>query len=244
MNITITKSDIGVVRKRNEDYCWAGSNEYGHYMMVVCDGLGSYEGSYNASRIAVNHFKESFLTMNYQLNELNKWFERNLQDIKYEFEREIAKEPTYKNMSTTIVLSIIAKGIVYTFWIGDSRAYILTKNNVYQITTDHNLINYLKKIKANEATYKKYQNDLFSVTHFIDANHQNKEYDTIKTKLSKKEVLVLCSDGLYSFLDMEILYELLSDPKNPEFNGSLIIKNAIDNGSDDNITFTSFYEGK
>ncbi len=244
MNITITKSDIGVVRKRNEDYCWSGSNELGHYMMVVCDGLGSYEGSYNASRIAVNHYKESFLTMNYKENELNKWFERNLQDIKYEYEKEIKLNPSYKNMSTTIVLCLIIKGTVYTFWIGDSRAYLLTKKEVFQLTKDHNLINYLRKIGANEATYKKYQSDLFSVTHFIDSNHDNKEYDTIKLKLSKKEVLILCSDGLYNFIDMEILYPLLVDPSKAEFNGSFIIKTAIDNGSDDNITFTSFYEGK
>lgn len=238
------KSDIGVVRKSNEDYCWGGKNELGHVMLIVCDGLGSYKGSQKASKIAVEQFQKSFEEMNYKENELNKWFERNVQDIKYAFEKEISKNPLYKNMSTTIVLSLIIDNIVYTYWIGDSRTYILSKRNVDQITIDHNLINYLKKIHASEATYTKYKKDLLSLTNFVDASAKNNEYGCLKSKLGKKEVVILCSDGLYNFIDMEKLYKLLSDEANADQNGSEIIKTAIENGSDDNITFTSWYNGK
>lgn len=244
MGLLITKSDVGKVRERNEDYCWSGKNDRGDILLVVCDGLGSYEGSFEASRITVESFKQEFLEITYDEKSLSNWFLNVIRIVKTKFRDEIEKHPKYKNMSTTIVLSLIIENNVHTFWIGDSRAYQISKKRIDQLTDDHNLLNYLKKVKASKRSFLEYKSDLFSVTHFIDAKIAPQEYDYIKTKLKKNDILMLCSDGLHNFVDIEDLYPELSNVKNADQAGSNVIQMAINNDSDDNITFTSFYNGK
>ncbi len=244
MNLIISKSDIGVVRKKNEDYCWGGTNNNNDILLVVCDGLGSYEGSHEASKIAVEVFKNSFLNNEYLSKNIKQWFKDNISKIKNDFNNLIKQQPKYKNMSTTIVLTLIIKKVAYTFWIGDSRAYILKKDNVYQITKDHNLFNYLKNHNTKEELYIKYKNDLFSITNFIDKEQKEIEFDFIEHKLKSKDIILLTSDGLHNFIDLENLYQLLKDEQNIEDNKNLIIKMAIENNSDDNISFVSCYKGK
>ena len=243
MSLIISKSDIGVVRKKNEDYWWGGKNDNNDTLLIVCDGLGSYNGSHEASRITVETFKNSFLSKQYLSKNIKQWFEDNISKIKDEFINAIKQQPKYKSMSTTIVLTLIIKKTAYTFWIGDSRAYILKKDNVYQITKDHNLFNHLKNRNAKEELYIKYKNDLFSITNFIDKEQKESQFDFVEQKLKSKDIILLTSDGLHNFIDLEYLYPLLKDDKNIENNKNLIIKMAIENNSDDNISFVSYYKG-
>lgn len=243
MGILITKSDIGSVREQNEDYCWAGVNKK-DILLVVCDGLGSYKGSKLASKIAVEQFKESFLKEEYRNQPLNEWFLQNISIIKNNFKLNIVKNKEYKNMSTTIVLSLIIKNVVHTFWIGDSRMYSIQKHDVNQITVDHNVINRLRKLKASSEIFDKFKNDLFAITHFIDASPEKQQYDYVRIKMKKKSGILLCSDGLHNYFELEKIYQLLSDKENIEKNSDLIIRKTIENKSDDNITFVWYYNGK
>lgn len=243
MGIIITKSDIGVIRKQNEDYCWAGENGK-DILLIVCDGLGSYEGSKYASRIAVDVFKESFILKEYKSKKLNEWFIDNINKIKDKFKIEISKNPKFKNMSTTIVLSLIHGNIVHTFWVGDSRSYLIYKNDFEQITTDHNVINRLQKLNASREIFDQFKNDLFAITHFIDSSNQKQQYDYIKRKLRKNSGIILSSDGFHNFININKIYNMLTDKDNIDINAENLVKKAIENNSDDNITYVWYYNGK
>lgn len=243
MGILITKSDIGSVREQNEDYCWAGINKK-DILLIVCDGLGSYQGSKLASKIAVEQFRDSFLKGEYRNQPLSEWFLQNISIIKNNFKLNIKKKKEYKNMSTTIVLSLVIKNVVHTFWVGDSRMYQIQKNDVNQITEDHNVLNKLRKLKANSDIFDKFKNDLFAITHFIDASQEKQQYDYVRTKMRKRSGVLLCSDGLHNYFEMSKIYPLLSDSENIEQNAELVVKKTIENKSDDNITFVWYYNGK
>ena len=59
------KSDIGAIRRKNEDYAYSGTNSLLDNLVIVCDGLGSYPGSDKASEIVSKVFIKSFLKHDY-----------------------------------------------------------------------------------------------------------------------------------------------------------------------------------
>lgn len=237
--LLVSKSDIGQVRQHNEDHCWCGKNEKNNYMLIVCDGLGSYKGSKIASEIVTRNFVNSFLKSEYKKIQIKKWFLDVVEKSKIEFIQEIAKNEDYSKMSTTIVLSLIIDETAYTFWMGDSRAYIVKTNGSELITRDHNLRNYLEDSNASKIIFKKYEDNLDSITNFIDATIKKETFGFEKVDIQSNDILFLSSDGLYNFVNMNLLYKYFRE-ENIEEGLDNIIKKALKNGSDDNISFSAY----
>ncbi|MGL5591444.1 MAG: protein phosphatase 2C domain-containing protein [Mycoplasmoidaceae bacterium] len=237
--LLVSKSDIGQVRKYNEDHCWCGKNEKNNYMLIVCDGLGSYKGSKMASEIVTRNFVNSFLKVEYKKIQIKKWFLDVVEKSKTEFIQKIAENEDYAKMSTTIVLSLIIDEIAYTFWMGDSRAYIVKTNGSELLTRDHNLKNYLEESGASEIIFKKYEDNLTSITNFIDATIKKEKFGYRKVHIENNDILLLSSDGLYNFVNMDLLYKYFKEEKIEEGLDN-IINQALKNGSDDNISFSAY----
>ncbi|MGL4617393.1 MAG: protein phosphatase 2C domain-containing protein [Mycoplasmoidaceae bacterium] len=237
--LLVSKSDIGQVRKHNEDHCWCGKNEKNNYMLIVCDGLGSYKGSKIASEIVTKNFVNSFLKMEYKKIQIKKWFLDVIEKSKNEFIQQISENEDYARMSTTIVLSLIIDEMAYTFWMGDSRAYIVKTNGSELITRDHNLRNYLEDSGASEIIFKKYEENLNSITNFIDATIKKEKFGYKKVHIENNDILLLSSDGLYNFVNMDLLYKYFKEEKIEEGLDN-IINQALKNGSDDNISFSAY----
>lgn len=239
--IIFHKSDIGFVRSKNEDYSWSGTNSMLDSLLIVADGVGSYMGSDKASQIVSKVFIKSFLSNEYIGIPIKKWFERNVKRVKLIMTEHIKNNPFDSNMSTTLVLSIIIKKTVHIFWIGDSRAYIINKKNVEQITEDHNLLNHLINLDMEEEQITKYGKYLSSITNSICAGLSDEQkYDYISLPVKKNSFVFLASDGFYNFYDLKSLYSLISDEYNKEIISNELVNAAITNGSNDNISFSYF----
>lgn len=237
-----SQSSIGVVRKKNEDFAYSGTNSLLDNLIIVCDGLGSYLGSEKASEIVGNVFINSFLDCEYQLTSKEKWFKNNILKAKQKFKKHISQFNDHLQMSTTLVLALIIKNDVHVFWIGDSRAYFITKKNVNQITDDHNLLNHLISLGKTEDEIKKYGGSLLAITNCITASQETQKYDYVKYKLKKNIFVFLASDGFYNFYKLDILFEILNsyDEKNIKNIADKLINTAISNQSNDNISFAYF----
>ena len=138
-------TNIGTVRSNNEDAVWSGSNEWGNFVGLVCDGLGGYRGGSAASEILVNTFKEKFLSTNFnQLNidDISSWIDSVItmarENITNYIMKNMAKD--LANMASTLVCAIIVGEKVYVYNVGDSRAYKISKEKSYQIMQSHNLL--------------------------------------------------------------------------------------------------------
>lgn len=108
-------SDIGYVRKKNEDYVYSGYNGLLDVLLVVCDGIGSYLGSEFASAIVTKTFQQSFLTCEYLLLPKKTWFNQVIQKAKYYMQEHISHFPIHKQMCTTLVLVLIQKNQGHLF---------------------------------------------------------------------------------------------------------------------------------
>ena len=73
----ISSASIAGIRKINEDACWVGCNAHKQCMAIVCDGIGSQEGSQNASRFIVDFFREEF-SKRKRIFFINTWFKITL----------------------------------------------------------------------------------------------------------------------------------------------------------------------
>lgn len=236
------KSDIGTIRSKNEDYAYSGTNSLLDNLVIVCDGLGSYPGSDKASEIVSNVFINSFLGNEYQLDKKEKWFEKNINKAKMLMRDHVIQFNDHIQMSTTIVLGLIVKNEVHLFWIGDSRAYLISKKECQQITDDHNLLNHLISTDTPESEIEKYGSSLSSITNCISINIEEKQkYSYLNLKIKKNNFIFLASDGFYNFYDMNNLYEIISsEHSNKENIANELINTAILNQSNDNISFAYF----
>lgn len=236
------KSDIGVVRRKNEDFAYSGTNSLLDNLVIVCDGLGSYPGSDKAAEIVGKVFIKSFLENEYLLSDKEEWFERNIKKAKILMREHVMQFNDHLQMSTTLVLALIIKNEVFLFWIGDSRAYLITKKDCEQITDDHNLLNHLISINTPEEEIKKYGDNLLAITNCITINLDDEQkYSYMNLKIKKNTFVFLASDGFYNFYDMSHLYDILSyDGLNVQNIASELINTAITNQSNDNISFAYF----
>lgn len=248
-------SDVGIVREENQDAVYVGKNEYGNLLALVCDGLGGYKGGAIASSITRDTFIKNFNQTNFTNMDnslIEQWFSKTVTVVRgyiHEYiqinDKEFQKHnngSTLEQMATTIVLSIIANNKIYTFWIGDSRAYLIDKDkNTWQITLDHNVYNDLKAAKVSETLFRAYEKSgqLLALTNII--SQESKEIEKIGISINKpkknERYLLLCSDGFYNFVKSENFYQYISHNEG-DMNKAAneLIQIGMKNMSNDNLT--------
>ena len=113
-------------------------------------------------------------------------------------------------MATTVVVAYIAARQAYITNIGDSRAYLFRKGKLKRITKDHTYVNELIDkgvITEDEAETHKQKN---VITRALGAE-RHVEPDFYKVGLSKDDILMLCSDGLYGELSDDRMRDILAE---------------------------------
>ncbi|WVH36551.1 PP2C family serine/threonine-protein phosphatase [Mycoplasmoides gallisepticum] len=249
--IYASSTHVGIVREENQDAVFVGTNQYHNIIALVCDGLGGYKGGAIASTLTHDLIRDNFLSTNFNKlsdEKMEEWFKKVLlkckkQIAKYidEYDKQFQKEHdnvSLKQMATTIVLSIIANEKIYTFWVGDSRAYLIAKDKtVNQITNDHNLYNYLKKINASDVTFKANEKELLALTNIVSRDTSKVEFDTSFDFINKgDEYLLLSSDGFYNFVMPEQFHDLLSLTDDMQKVADNLIQNGMNAMSNDNLS--------
>ncbi|WP_052664047.1 PP2C family serine/threonine-protein phosphatase [Mycoplasmoides alvi] len=240
-------SDVGIVRKENQDSVFIGTNIYNNLIVIVCDGLGGYKGGAIASSIVCNLFRDEFLSNDFNGKSkkfIEDWFAQTVLKSRHSISNYVMnnsyQQPDLSQMATTIVLTLVANKKIYTFWIGDSRAYLVdTNKQTWQITLDHNLYNVLKLANAREETFKKHANELLALTNIIskDIDHKQTFGVSIHEPKESEKYLILCSDGFYNFVNSESFYTLIENYSDDMIGASKhLINVAMQNMSNDNVT--------
>lgn len=232
-----SKSDIGLKRNSNQDYCKTGVFSDGSVWAVVCDGMGGANGGCTASRVATETIASVFNnTYRHNMNdeEIKKFMNNAIQIAnKTVYEIAINDESLY-GMGTTIVCIIIKEGKLYVSHAGDSRAYIYDNNNIVQITTDHSKVQ--EMVSAGEITPEEAR------------NHPNKNIitralgiepelitDFTSIDFSENCILVICTDGLSNYIDDTLMKYYIRHYSGEELTEKLV-NSAKELGGSDNIT--------
>ena len=154
----IARTDPGKVRKSNQDSYAAGEFRNGVAWAVVCDGMGGNVGGNIASSTAVRSISERITTAyreNMSSSSIRNLLVTAITNANFEIFDMASANPELAGMGTTVVAAIMDDANIYVAHAGDSRAYIVNKSSIRQITRDHSLVQ--KMIENGEITEEEAQ---------------------------------------------------------------------------------------
>ena len=142
-------------------------------------------------------------------------------------------DPQQRGMSTTLSTALVCGKSVFIGQVGDSRVYLFRDGSATQLTEDHTLINFRLKlglITPEEAEHAPGKN---VITRAV--GHQDYvEVDVIDIELKPGDRFMLCSDGLYGYVQDDELHEMLAG--DAEEVAKRLVATANERGGRDNIT--------
>ena len=224
-------SDIGRVRKTNQDSGYAGYNFF-----FVADGMGGHAGGDIASAIIAQGVARA--DKDYEdTDQAASSVTEALLEANQKLASTVAEHPELKGMGTTFSGVVFTGDLVTVTHIGDSRVYMVSDGKVSQVTRDHTFVQRLVdtgRITAEEALTHPRRSVLMRVLGDVEIAP---EIDTETFKAAPGDRWMLCSDGLCGVVPDEIINGiLLNKSVDAEEATALLIYEAIEHGAPDNIT--------
>jgi serine/threonine protein phosphatase PrpC len=127
-------SDVGRQHKTNED---AFGFDLDRGLFVVCDGVGGNAAGEVASRLAVDCMLSRFPYGLQNPNAGGPELQRAVQAANRAIYQAADSEPFYRGMCTTLVAAYYDGARMWIAHVGDSRAYLLRRDQLHRLTDDH-----------------------------------------------------------------------------------------------------------
>lgn len=233
----VAKTDIGKTRPNNQDSYAAGELPNSVAWAVVCDGMGGASGGNVASSKAVKIISER-ITSTYKdgmsYNSIKNMLTSAIAAANIEVFDESKADENLAGMGTTVVAAILTDRRVYVAHAGDSRAYILSKGNLTQITKDHSFVQ--EMIDTGRLTPDEAKDDPRKniITRALGVDNDLR-VDFCEEFIDENDVVLICTDGLTNYVSDEDIVSLASDGKFNDF-AERLVSHANENGGGDNIT--------
>ncbi|HUS67551.1 MAG TPA: Stp1/IreP family PP2C-type Ser/Thr phosphatase [Kofleriaceae bacterium] len=243
-------TDVGRQRQHNEDNFLIDKKLQ---LFIVADGMGGHAAGEVASSITVHQVRDAVHANrdlverfkkgdpDVQAVELLQVLEHAIQDACGTVYNRAQAEADKRGMGTTasalLIVGAPGKQRGFIAHVGDSRIYLSRQGQAHQLTEDHSLMNELVrrgKIRREEfdtSPYKQFKN---AVTRAVGV-YASVEVDTFDFDILPGDRFLLCSDGMYAYLDEEELPDVLSTGEVEEVPRALVDK-ANRGGGHDNIT--------
>lgn len=243
-NLTFTGlSDIGRVRKRNEDSL---SLQPDLGVAVVADGMGGHPGGDVASRIAADTATRRLRVLLPQggtqedtTEALRSAMAQSVLGAHHAVRTEGVREPALDGMGTTLTALAIdpATGKYAIGHVGDSRAYRYRDGTLVQLTRDDTWVQ--RRVEAAELTPDQARRHPFGhiLTQCVGLEDAP-EPQVLTGKVEAGDVYVLCTDGLVGMLEDADVKDILEahGEEGAEAVASALVSLARDRGGFDNIT--------
>lgn len=230
------KTDVGRVRRENQDDFRAGELPGGAAWGLVCDGMGGARGGREASHGACDVIERSFQE-HYSwctAGSEEQFLTQALESANHYIFQKSAQEESLAGMGTTVVCALVRNGRAYICHAGDSRAYLFHTGRLHQLTHDHSYVQELVDcgtITPEEAEHHPQKN---IITRALGVDYRLSP-DCTSVVVLQGDMLLLCSDGLTNALPLPEIEALLA--KVPFYDlPDRLIEAANAAGGQDNIT--------
>ncbi|SNT19563.1 protein phosphatase [Granulicella rosea] len=235
-------TDVGCVRARNED-SHGMVEALGLY--VVCDGMGGAAGGEIASQMAVEallaYMRGRFAAIDPDLRaELESRHERAqlLEEAILHANRVVycrsLLEPELQGMGSTLVCAWFSGRDVLIANVGDSRAYLLRRGSIQQLTEDHSLL--AEEVRSGAMTKAQAESSpLRSIITRALGTRERVEPDFFRIEAEPGDRFLLTSDGLLRHVDDATILDTASQGP-PHEACTRLVSLALQGGGRDNIT--------
>jgi protein phosphatase len=224
---SVAKTDIGTIRKVNED-AYLDSSHVG--MWCVADGMGGHAKGDVASKLIIDSLRDIADISHYPLP--TEQIKHELQQVNTHLVNMASAKQAV--IGSTVVVLIFDQKFAHCIWAGDSRIYRLRNNKLTRLTQDHSQVEEMVQqglLTPEEAERHPNAN---VITRAVGAGEEL-ELDLISDVRLDGDKYFLCSDGLNKVInDTEIEHLLLNTPL--DHIAPLLIKISLERKAKDNVT--------
>ncbi len=247
-------TDVGRVREHNEDTFLVmnradgrrGGNDErldlpldGALLLVVCDGMGGAAAGEIASRMAADRVATDLGRADFgnsSPDQIASLMDHAVQQANSDIHEAARTNPSQKGMGTTMTAAVVTPGRIFVSQVGDSRAYLLRKGMLNQLTKDQSLIGQL----IEEGTLTEEEAEKLGGRNIVlqaVGVEENLRVDTKYWPVLRGDVLLVCSDGLSGMVKDVRMKEILTEcGEDMARAAQMLIAEANQNGGRDNVT--------
>lgn len=239
-------SDVGMVRTNNQDsslcFYFTSSSvderpDFG--LFVVADGMGGHHDGEKASalatRVVANQLNQSiYMAM---LSDDESIDRPPMTEAMVTAVQKANSEVIHyvQDGGTTLTALAVIGDLAYLAHVGDSRAYLVTKDGVEKLTRDHSLVQRLvelDQLTPDETSDHPQKNVLYRAL----GQNEALEVDTLTRRLPPNSRVLLCSDGLWGLIKDREIMDIVMNHSNPQEACDKLVALANTRGGLDNIT--------
>lgn len=242
-------TDVGRQRKRNED-------SYGVFvpfpgetnpsqlagLMLVADGMGGERAGDRASQLTAERLRHWFSSGEYCSwpehggeRPLEAALEHAIREVSNEIFELGESDPAIRGLGSTVVIGAMTARQLVVAHVGDSRAYLVRKSTIRQLTSDHSWVQ--RQVDAgvitSEAARAHPQRNILTRS-LGDSLPPDVDVSTLD--LVNDDLFLFCSDGLTGGLTDSELLELSEQVRDPQALAEALVRLANDRDGSDNIT--------
>ena len=240
-------TDVGVIRKQNEDgYFFRALSDGSRGYAVVCDGMGGANAGEVASEMAVTIFTEQaeqLLNQEMTADEMRAMILETAKIANQQILDKATSDENLSGMGTTFVCMLYNGTDVIIGNIGDSRAYLLNADQMSQITKDHSLVQEMVERGELNPIQAQRHPSRNVITRALGVDSEV-SCDLFQVVPKAGQFILLCSDGLTGEVsEPEIYYEIFQSEE-ASTACERLAEMAKQRGGHDNITLVvAAFEG-
>ena len=204
-------------------------------VLIVADGVGGHEGGEIASQLAVDMVAQALVETAEQDLPVPEQIIRAVDMAHAAIGKHHGASERTRQMASTLTVVHVGHGVVTIAQVGDSRAYRFSGGKLTLLTEDQTFVHMMQKkgmLTAEEAQNHPNRNII------LQALGQEKsvlpEIQTLP--FSHNDCLLLCSDGLSSYVAHERIEEIMASGEDEHMRCRHLIEAANGAGGADNVT--------
>lgn len=224
------RSDTGRQRTANEDSYYASAP-----LFVVADGMGGAQAGEVASRIAAEAFEDAE-----RQGEAAEAFLKRIAESANDRIHVLAQTDSSRSgMGTTLTAALVDGDDVAIAHVGDSRAYVFRDGELRLLTTDHSLVEELRRQGRLTEEQAEDHPQRSIITRALGPE-ADVEVDTLSFSARPDDLFLLCSDGLTTMIREGEIAATLAEAESLDQAVVRLVEKANGAGGRDNITVVAF----
>jgi serine/threonine protein phosphatase PrpC len=239
-----SRTDVGRVRKNNEDACRALSSLN---LFIISDGMGGQSHGETASAIAAdtitaqcskaasNEAAADDEAQSREYSEKTKRLANAIRLANRNIYQAALNNLQFRGMGATVVAAWLEGSRLSLVHVGDSRAYLFRGGVLQCLTADHTLVAEQVRsglIAPEQAHLSKMQNVLIRALGI----QEQVVLDAAEYSLLDQDSVLLCSDGLTRMVTDTELTKALLEAADAQTTADQLVSLANSHGGEDNVS--------
>jgi serine/threonine protein phosphatase PrpC len=224
------RSDTGRQRVANEDSYYASAP-----LFAVADGMGGAQAGEVASKIAAESFEPAVRGA----ESPEAYLRAIAEDANRRIHSLAQHDSSRSGMGTTLTAALVEGDEVSLAHVGDSRAYLWREGALRLLTSDHSLVEELRRQGRISDEQAEDHPQRSIITRALGPESEV-EVDTLSFSARPGDVFLLCSDGLTTMVKDDAIAAILAASPSLDAAAQALVNAANDAGGRDNITVVSF----